>query len=121
MESSSQGSSALYDESKQDAGSGGSKSFELGRTSEAEFSSDKSKEFSSDKSNSRNSLDLKRRKSTIGSKETRLVKISKYVVLTFMVIACTACAMVVYVVSSNAQEDSFVQQVGNAEGHVLVF
>jgi hypothetical protein len=99
MESSSQESSALYDESKTDGG----KSFELGLNSESEYSGVNS-----------NSLDMKMKwkKSNIGSKETQLVKISKYAVLTFMVIACTACAVVVYLVTSNAQEDRFVQKVG---------
>jgi hypothetical protein len=109
MESSSQESSAVYEESKT---SGGRQSFELGRASEGEFSSYNS------------SSDFNRKKSSTGSKETKLVKLSKYVVLTFLVVACTACAALVYVVSSNAQEDSFVRQVGKqiiAQEHVLVF
>ena len=74
---------------------------------------DLDEEHSTDESKT-NSTDSKRHGPTpnpADSKETRWVRLTKMVVITFLVLACISSAAVTYLITSNAERNNFEQQV----------
>lgn len=102
------------------------KSVEFG--SEADYSKENSKSTDFSVRSSDNIYNNKRKKknrrkshSAIGEMETKLVRRSKYAVLTLMVVACTACAAAVYLVSCSAQDRAFAEEVRTLPASVYMY
>ena len=71
------------------------------------------------KTNSTESKRLTPNNTSADSKETNWVKLTKMVVITFLVLACISSAAVTYIITSNAERNTFEKQVSkknNIEG-----
>ena len=63
------------------------------------------------KTNSTESKRLPPNNTSADSKETKWVKLTKMVVITFLVLACISSAAVTYIITSNAERNTFEKQV----------